>query len=126
MPTEEYRRRARFVTKDSGERAQFRGGGQRDSEKGKPRFDLVFPKRVPYEDQMITRLAALMGRGAEKYADRNWELFADQPALDRAKSSALRHFMQWVNGETDEDHAAAVMFNIIAAEFIKGRLEDKW
>jgi hypothetical protein len=116
----------RFETKDSGDRAQFRGGGQRDTEKGKPRFDLIFPKKVPYAEQLLTRLAELMGRGAEKYADRNWELFDDQVALDRAKSSALRHFMQWVNGETDEDHAAAVVFNLIAAEYIAGHLEGKW
>lgn len=116
----------KFVTKDSGQKVAFEGGGVRDSESGKPRFDLVMPKAVPFEEQMITRWAALMGRGAEKYEDRNWEKFADEAALERARSSAFRHFVQWFAGETDEDHGAAVFFNIMAAEYVKGRLEGKW
>ncbi|AIG78420.1 Hypothetical protein AJAP_27880 [Amycolatopsis japonica] len=123
---EEYVTASSFTTKDSGERSEFEGGGQRDSETGKPRFDLLLPVRVPYEDQLLTRVAALMGRGAEKYEDRNWEKFSDQAALDRARSSAFRHFMQWFNGETDEDHAAAVVFNLKAAEYVKGRLAGRW
>lgn len=118
--------RAGYETKDSGERAEFEGGGQRDTQAGKPRFDLTQPETVPYEHQMLTRFAALMGRGAEKYADRNWELFSDKEALDRAKSSAFRHFVQWFNGETDEDHAAAVYFNIMAAEYVAGVLDGSW
>lgn len=106
-----------YVTKDSGERATFDSGMQRDTEAGKPRFDLMIPLDVPYEQQMITRLAGLLGRGAEKYNDRNWEkATADGPELARMKSSAFRHFMQWFCGETDEDHAAAVMFNLLAYE----------
>src|SRR5690606_21266015 len=46
--------------------------------------------------------------------------------LDRAKSSAFRHFMQWFNGETDEDHAAAIFFNVQAVEYIKGRMNGDW
>jgi hypothetical protein len=117
---------AEFETKDSGKRAEFVNGGVRDSQDGKPRFDLTQPETVPYADQMLTRFAALMGRGAEKYEDRNWELFSDREALSRAHSSAFRHFMQWLNGEVDEDHAAAVWFNIMAAEYIKGVLDGRW
>lgn len=105
-----------FETKDSGERAVFESGMQRDTEAGKPRFDLMLPLGVPYEEQMITRLAALFGRGSVKYDARNWEQADSQAELDRMKSSAFRHFMQWMAGETDEDHAAAVMFNLIAWE----------
>lgn len=104
----------------------FEGGGVRDAEAGKPRFDLIRPKNVPYLDQMLTRFAIHLGRGAEKYAARNWEQFSDEAALERAKSSAARHFEQWINGETDEDHAAAVWFNVMAAEYIKGVLEGRW
>jgi hypothetical protein len=105
-----------FETKDSGERAQFESGMQRDTEAGKPRFDLMIPLDVPYEEQMITRLAALFGRGAVKYESRNWEQANSEEEMARMKSSGFRHFMQWMAGETDEDHAAAVMFNIIAHE----------
>lgn len=103
-----------FETKDSGERALFESGMQRDTEEGKPRFDLIVPLDVPYEEQMITRLAALYGRGAVKYESRNWEQANSRAEIDRMKSSAFRHFMQLLCGETDEDHAAAVIFNIIA------------
>ena len=105
-----------FTTKDSGERSVFESGMQRDTQAGKPRFDLMFPLNVPYDEQMIVRLAALYGRGAEKYDERNWEQANSQAEMDRMKASAFRHFMQWFCGETDEDHAAGAMFNIIAFE----------
>jgi Domain of unknown function (DUF5664) len=115
-----------FLTKSSGARASFDGGGVRDTETGKPRFDLLRPVTVPHSHQMLTRWAALMARGAEKYAARNWEQFSDPAALDRAKSSAARHFEQWFNGETDEDHAAAVLFNVTAGEYVKGVIGGLW
>ena len=105
-----------FTTKDSGERAVFESGMQRDTQAGKPRFDLMFPLNVPYDEQMIVRLAALYGRGAEKYDERNWEQANSEEEMARMKASAFRHFMQWFCGESDEDHAAGAMFNIIAFE----------
>lgn len=113
-----------FDTKDSGVRAEFSTGMVRDTQEGKPRFDLLLPKGIPYADQMLTRFAALMERGANKYTERNWEKARTQEELDRYHSSAIRHLMQWVNGETDEDHAAAVMFNIMAGEFVKRYVTD--
>lgn len=113
-----------FITKDSGERAQFDSGMQRDTEAGKPRFDLLIPDGVPYEDQLLTRFAALMGRGAEKYEDRNWEKANSQAEINRARSSAFRHFMQWFCGEGDEDHAVATIFNIMVVETVKPRVEQ--
>lgn len=111
-----------YQTKDSGKRAEFETGMVRDTEEGKARFDLVIPAGIAYEDQMLTRLAMLMSRGAEKYEARNWEKAATQKELDRYYSSAFRHFMQWLTGETDEDHAAAVIFNITAAETVKTKM----
>lgn len=113
-----------YVTKDSGERAQFESGMQRDTEKGKPRFDLMLAEGVPYEEQMITRFAKLLGRGAEKYNDRNWEQADSDAEMARMKSSAFRHFMQWMCGETDEDHAAGAIFNILAFETTKYKVEE--
>lgn len=110
-----------YITKDSGERAQFDSGMQRDTETGKPRFDLLFPETVPYEAQMITRFAGLLARGAEKYDARNWEKANGDAEMARFKSSALRHLVQWMCGEDDEDHAAAVMFNVMAAETMKAK-----
>jgi hypothetical protein len=105
-----------YVTLDSGKRAEFASGMVRDTDDGKPRFDLLFPVGVPFADQFLTRCAALMARGAAKYAARNWEQADSTVELDRMKSSAARHFAQWVAGEVDEDHAAAVVFNLLAAE----------
>lgn len=111
-----------FETKDSGKRSEYASGMVRDTEEGKARFDLVFPEGVPYAEQMVTRFADLMARGAEKYSERNWEKARGREELARYRSSALRHLIQWMTGETDEDHAAAVMFNILAGETVKYRM----
>jgi len=111
-----------YETKDSGERAEFDSGMVRDVEEGKPRFDLTMPLDLAYEDQMLVRWARLMARGAEKYGDRNWEKASSEEECQRFRASALRHFMQWYLGEDDEDHAAAVFFNITGAEYVDNRL----
>lgn len=105
--------------KDSGARLQFESGMVRDVDNDKPAFDLVIPQGIPYSDLMLTRWAELLRKGAIKYARRNWEKADSDEELDRAKASAFRHFMQWFSGETDEDHAAAVFFNINEVETIK-------
>lgn len=109
------------ITKDSGKRRTFSTGMNRDVNEGKPRYDLIVPKGV--QESMVDRWAGLMARGAEKYGDRNWEKAATQEEHDRFVESAFRHFMQWINGDEDEDHAAAVFFNISGAEFVKEKLK---
>lgn len=102
-----------YITKDSGERKQFSTGMVRDTSTDKPRYDLIY---LP----LLKRWAELMGRGAIKYGDRNWEKASTQEELNRFKESAFRHFMQWIMEENqEEDHAAAVLFNIAGAEFVK-------
>ena len=103
-----------YDTKDSGVRSEYSTGMVRDTQEGKARFDLLFPKGVPFANQMLTRFAELMERGAKKYDERNWEKARTQEELHRYHSSALRHLVQWINGEEDEDHAAAVMFKLLA------------
>lgn len=104
----------------------FQGGGVREDQGDRARFELLIPKGVPYEDQLLTRFAVHMAKGAQKYEARNWEHFSDEDALERCKSSALRHVFQWVCGTEDgEDHASAVIFNIMAAEHVKGKLNEQ-
>lgn len=91
-----------FQTKDSGEREDFNSGAVRDTEKGKPRYDLLSPFA-------LTRWANLMARGAEKYNARNWEKGMN---VSRLFSSAYRHLMQYYLGDRSEDHLAAVLFNV--------------
>ena len=107
---------AAYITRDSGNRAKFDSGMVRDTNHGKPRFDLLFPKDVPYEKQPLYRLAMLLARGAEKYDARNWEQ-ADPngPEAERFNESGLRHYAQAIAGETEEDHYAAVLFNVLGA-----------
>jgi dATP/dGTP diphosphohydrolase, N-terminal len=115
----------KFVTKDSGERLSWDSGMQRDTNEDKIRFDLLFTSGQDFEDQFIVRLAKLLTRGAKKYNARNWELAQSYEEMDRAKESAIRHFIQWFLGEEDEDHAAAVVFNIMEVEYVKQRLGVK-
>lgn len=105
-----------FTTKDSGTRQQFDSGMQRELKDAQPRFDLLIPENVPYDAQLITRTAALVARGAQKYESRDWEQASTPEELEVFRASAFRHFMQWFTGETDEDHAAAILFNVLAVE----------
>jgi len=108
---------SKYETLDSGKREEYASGMHRDTEVGKPRYDLIDPV-------MLKRWAELMSRGAKKYGENNWRKADSYEELDRFISSAMRHLMQWRDGETGEDHAAAVLFNIAAAEYVKGIIAD--
>ena len=107
-----------FITKDSGKRLNFKSGMVRDVEDDKPQYDLVY---LP----MLKRWAELMGRGAKKYGRNNWQLADGQDELDRFKGSALRHMIQYLEGDESEDHASAIFFNISGAEYVKSKLNGK-
>ncbi len=106
----------RWVVKDSGKREHFSGGGQRDTEDGKIDYTLIF------DGPMLKRWAAHLTKGAKKYEPRNWMLFDSEIELERAKRSLVRHLVQYLDGEVDEDHAAAIYFNVNVMEYVKGRL----
>lgn len=111
-----------FITKDSGERLNFESGMQRDTEENKPRFDLLMALDDNYETCLLTRWARLLDRGSKKYSQRNWEKANSVEEFDRFKSSAYRHFMQLMMGETDEDHFAAVLFNLNGMVYLMNKL----
>ncbi len=104
-----------FETKDSGQRIEFSTGMKRDVQTNKPRYDLL-------DMPMLKRWAELMTRGAVKYGENNWKKAETQEELDRFKASFLRHAIQFFNGDIDEDHGAACMFNIAGAEMVKKKL----
>lgn len=114
----------KYKTKDSGARQDYKSGMRRDLQEGKADFHLCLPKDMPYSKQLFTRWAELMSRGRDKYGLRNWELANSKEELERFKSSAFRHFIQWVSDEDDEDHAAAVIFNLNSAEYVKWKMND--
>ncbi len=110
-----------FVIKDSGKRKSFDSGMVRDIVEGKIDFEL------PLNGPMFDRWAQHLTTGAIKYPDvelgvPNWTLANGQAELVRFRKSAVRHFRQWQRGDVDEDHAAAVFFNINGYEYVKARI----
>jgi hypothetical protein len=105
-----------YETKDSGKRQEYSTGMVRDIQTNKPRYDLV-------DWSMIKRWAELMQRGALKYGEHNWKKASTQEELDRFRASALRHCIQWFEGDLTEDHGAATLFNISGAEMVKEKLK---
>jgi len=114
-----------FKTKDSGQREEYASGMRRDLQSGKSNLYIWIPQDVPYSQQLWTRIGELATRGAEKYGVRNMDLACSEEELERFKASAMRHMMQWLCNENDEDHAAAVFFNLLQAENVKWRLNKE-
>lgn len=103
-----------FVTKDSGKREEFTTGSRRDTQQGKPRYDLI-------PVQALARLADLYARGAEKYGDHNWQ--KGQP-YSRVYASLFRHLIQWRQGDRSEDHLAAVAWNAFALMYYDEEMQE--
>lgn len=115
----------KFITKDSGVHKSFDSGMKRDTASGKPRYDLITPLNCPKDSSMLYRWAMLLERGAQKYGERNWEKANGVQELQRFKESAARHFNQWLNGwDMEEDHGAAVLFNIQGFEWLSNKLAE--
>jgi len=100
-----------FITKDSGVRKERDSWFRRDTDEGKPRYDLI-----PLD--CLKALAELYTRWAVKYWDNNRQLAQEEDAINRFKQSAFRHFIQRMNWEVDEDHWMAVVFNIFAYQHL--------
>jgi hypothetical protein len=106
----------KYAIKDSGQREVFASGMNRDVQTDKTLYSLV------YDGPMLDRWAVHLTSGAKKYAARNWMKASGVEEMDRFRESAARHFRQWMAGDQDEDHAAAVMFNLNGYEYVKARL----
>ncbi len=83
---------------------QFQTGSVRDSRAGKGRYDLLPPRA-------ILEVAQRFEMGADSYGDRNWE--KGQP-LSAYLDSGIRHAFNVLEGKTDENHAAAAAWNMLA------------
>ena len=101
------------MRKKQEKRRKFIGGAVRDSNTNKIRPDLISPR-------MLKALGAVMAEGAKNYGERNWEKGMPPEVF---KESAARHYVSWMNGEVDEDHAAKLIFNVMG--FIHFRDADK-
>lgn len=100
--------------KDSGQRQSFSTGSVRDTNDGKPRYDLITPIA-------LYRLAMHYANGAKKYGDDNWT--KGQP-LRRYIESLERHLQRLKIGLVDEDHEAAVAWNIFAYMHTKTMIDS--
>lgn len=118
-------RQSQYETKDSGQHDEFSSGMLREPDTGRSRFDVLVSETVPLDEQLLTRCAAPMEGGAQKYSCRNWEKADPAAELERMKASLFGHFMQWLTGETDEDHAAAVALNLLAVKTTAYRIEQR-
>lgn len=111
-----------FTIKDSGQRASFESGMVRDTTEGKIEWHRVS------DGPMLKRWAVHLTKGKQKYNDvkpgvPNWTLASGDEEKQRFRQSAYRHFMQWYNGDQDEDHAAATYFNINGYEYTKEKTQ---
>jgi hypothetical protein len=91
------------MIKDSGERSVYTTGAQRDNGEDKGRPSLIVPSA-------LRRLAIQLEAGARKYADRNWEKGMD---ADRYVDGIYRHLWAFMEGQTDENHLGALLFNVV-------------
>ena len=75
---------------------------------------------------MLDRFAEHLTKGAKKYSPRNWQKAETKEELSRFIASAYRHFIQYMESETEEDHFSAIIFNLCGAELVKEKLGDNW
>lgn len=108
-----------MIIKDSGIHREFQSGMKRDANPGSTQYALVF------DGPLLERLAVHLTKGAAKYEPRNWMLANSREEMERFRTSAANHFVKWMRGERDEDHMAAVIFNLNGYEYVKERLEDQ-
>lgn len=95
----------------------YETGAKKSSELGKGRFDLIWP-------DFLFRLAKRLEEGSLIYGDWNW---AQGMPLSRFYSSAMRHLIQVGQGLDDEDHLAAVAFNVMCLMYgIQKTQEGIW
>lgn len=82
------------------EKEKFETGAQRDMDDGKGKPSLISPV-------LIHHLGVLLAKGAEHYGADNW---AKGMPYRRTADSIIRHIYQWLAGDVEEDHLAAVCF----------------
>ena len=84
---------------------QFDTGAQRDTSEGKLRMSLI-------PQQELERVMRRYLDGAEKYGENNW--MKGMP-MSVYYDCMHRHLLAWWRGDDTEDHAAAVVWNMLCA-----------
>ena len=103
-----------FKLRDSGKRKTYSSGAMRERNTGKGRFDLISPFA-------LMRLALIYEKGAMKYDDRNWE--KGEP-FTRFIDSAMRHIVQYMQGDREEDHLAQAAWNLFSILHLEATMPE--
>ena len=93
---------------------KFTTGAQRDTGDDKLRMSLV-------PQQELKRVMERFLSGAEKYGENNW--MKGMP-LSVYYDCAHRHMAAWWAGDQDEDHAAAVVWNMLCAMWTETKIAN--
>lgn len=126
MPEDRYRPLAALA--DSGARDVAPNGFTREPDNGRRDMTWLFEidglELVPRE--LFERMARHYAAGAAKYSADNWRGGTRPEDLARYRRSLVRHLFAWMRRESDEDHAAAVIWNIITYEINHAAAVDEW
>lgn len=105
---------------------EVKGGDQTTSESGMARSvtDGKVDYSLVFDGPLVERLAQHLTAALAHYEARNWMKANTAADLERFRASAVRHFIQWLRGDKDEDHFAAAVFNMNGYEYTKERLRE--
>jgi len=92
-------------------------GGKRDSADGKLVYTLI---PIP----ALRRVAQHYKNGMKKYGRNNWHKLNTPEDIERYKQSMYRHLIQYLDGEKDEDHLSAVVWNAMALLYYEEKDEE--
>lgn len=96
-----------------GDAVRLASGMNRESEDEKIDYLLI------RDGPMFKRWAVHLTRAIPVRGRRNWLLSNSDDDLERFERAAARHFEQWLADERDEDHAAALFFNVNGVERLR-------
>jgi hypothetical protein len=82
-------------------------GGNRDSAEDKLDYTLL---PIP----ALNRITQHYVNGMKKYKRDNWKKLSTPEDIERYKQSMFRHLIQYLEGQDNEDHLAAVVWNAMA------------
>jgi hypothetical protein len=75
-----------------------------------------------YDGPLLRRWAELLSEGAKTKGKRNWMNANSEEDYERFRESFARHVAQFLAGDTDVDHAAALVFNLNGMLHVRDKL----
>lgn len=94
------------------------GFKRNDTNPMRPKYNLI-------PTWALERLAVLYAEGASKFGENNWKLANREEDLSSFHESMMRHMIQYVNNEKNEDHFARIIWNLIGMEHVRRQKEIK-